>query len=464
MKIALKLFKWIAGAVLGLIIVIGLCWWLIPDEELNIEAEKFTSAGTVPPAANNAYFMIWGFAASPELDPHAVGQQIVAAHDRLLAAEKDLSKFKLDAFYGDRPLKFPKDSKRLCDVEKENCLLVYQAKQAEVQSQSEEVKVYLARYRKIREYQDFGMALSQSNSQSPIVGWNPILRISDLVDGSIATRMKSKSTQQAALEELAADINSWRRLLQSNDWLITQMISITVMGRKYRLASEIMSAYPEVVATYPALMAKITVPLLPVEANVVTSVAAEARMVVGTFRGMAAKGRFLEDSFFEGMPGPPLRAAYAAGGFRANATLNEGFKYFNEILVFLAKSPKEVHEGYKALIERQENAARFSPRDLFYNPVGRITNAHGIPNYFEYALRVDDLIGYSRLLDLQRRIIEANAGPDKVGSLLAGAGPGLTNPYTEQPMQWDAATKRISFTLHGKRWPFLGSVTLDHFK
>ena len=83
MKVALKGLKWIAGLMLALIVVIGFSWWLIPDEALNVEAEKFITIANVPPAANNAYFMIWGLAASPELDPHAVGQQIVAAHDRI---------------------------------------------------------------------------------------------------------------------------------------------------------------------------------------------------------------------------------------------------------------------------------------------------------------------------------------------------------------------------------------------
>lgn len=465
MKIALTVFKWVAGSVLGLIIVTGLCWWLIPDQELSPEADKFIVAANVPPAAKNAYFMIWGLSASPELDPHVVGQQIVAAHDRVLATEKDLAKFKPDAFYGDHPLKFPKDSKRICDLTKnENCLMVYQAKQSEIQAQSEEYKVFLARYRKIPAYEDFGLALSRSTHQSPIPSWNSILRLSDMVDGSIAARMKSKGTQQAALEELASEINSWRRLLQGNDWLVTQMISIAVLGKKYRLASEIMSAQPDIVAAYPALMSKITTPLSPADTSVVTSVTAEARLSVGTFLGMQEKGHFLQDSFFEGLPGAPLRAAFAAGGFRANATLNEAFRHFDVLLLFLAKTPKEVLEGHKALLEKLERAARLSPADVFYNPVGRIMNGVGIPNYFEYVFRVDDLIGYSRLLDLQRRIVETNAGPDKVTSLLAGAGPGLMNPYTEQPMQWDAATKRISFALQGKRWPYLGHVTLDHLK
>ena len=43
MKVALKVFKWIAGLVLALIVVIGFSWWLIPDEALDAEAEKFTT-------------------------------------------------------------------------------------------------------------------------------------------------------------------------------------------------------------------------------------------------------------------------------------------------------------------------------------------------------------------------------------------------------------------------------------
>ena len=464
MKIALNIIKWIAGILLGLIIVIGLCWWLIPDENLNPEADKFADTAAVPPAAKNAYFMIWGLVASPELDPHVVGQQIVAAHDRILAAEKDLSRFKADTFYGDHPLTFPKDSKRFCEAEKENCLLVYQAKRAQMVAQAEEKKIYLARYRKIREYEDFAAAMSQTTFQTPIPNWQPILRMSDLVDGDIAERMKTKSTQKAALEEIAAEVTSWRRLLQSNDWLITQMIAIATLGRKYRLASEIMDAYPEVVATHPALMTTITAPLSPAATNVMTSMAAEARFAVGTFRSMEASRKFLTDTFFEGMPGPPLRAAFAAGGFRPNASTNQAYLIVKEAIDLFAKSPKEVLEGRDALLERQAKLSRFTLDAIFFNPVGRITNAIGAPNLTEYAFRVDDIIGFSRLLELKRRMIEGNIPLDKVALTLANAGPELVDPYTEKPMQWDAATKRISFAIQGKRYPVFGYVTLEHFR
>ena len=464
MKIALKILKWIAGALLGLVIVIGMCWWLIPDEELNPDARKFTDVAAVPPAAKNAYFMIWGLVASPELDPHVVGQQIVATHDRILAAEKDLSRFKVDTFYGERPLTFPKDSKRFCDTEKENCLMVYQAKRAEMLAQAEEKKVYLARYRKIREYEEFASAMSQTTFQTPIPSWNPILRMSDLVDGDIAERMKTKSTQKEALEELAAEVTSWRRLLQGDDWLVTQMISVATLGRKYRLANEIMDAYPEVVAAHTALLAKITAPLSPAATNVMSSMGAEARFTIGTFAGMEANQRFLSDSFFEGLPGLPLRAAFAAGGFRPNASTNDGYLIFKEAIDLFAKSPKQVLEGRAALVERQEKLSRLTLGAIFYNPVGRITIATHPSDFTQYAFRIDDIVGFSRLLELKRRVIEGNVALDKVPAALANAGPELMDPYTEKPMQWDAATKRISFAIQGKRYPVFGYVILEHFK
>lgn len=464
MKVALKILKWIAGALLGLIIVIGLCWWLIPDEELNPDARKFTDIASVPPAAKNAYFMIWGFVASPELDPHVVGQQIVAAHDRILAAEKDLSRFKVDAFYGEHKLTMPKDSKRFCDAEKENCLVVYHAKRAQMLEQAEGKKLYLARYRKIREYEDFSGAISQTTFQTPIPAWLPILHMSDLVDGEIADRMKTKSTQQAALEELDAEVSSWRRLLQGDDWLITQMISVATLGRKYRLASEIMDAYPEVVAAHPALMTKITAPLSPAATNVITSMGAEARFTIGTFASMDTNRRFLADSFYEDLPGLPLRAAFAAGAFRPNASTNDGFLIFKEAIDLFAKSPKQVLEGRAALVARQEKLSRLTLGAVFYNPVGRITNATHPSDFTQYAFRINDIIGFSRLLELKRCIIEGNIALDKVAAVLANSGAELMDPYTEKPMQWDAATKRISFAIQGKRFPVFGYVTLDHFK
>jgi hypothetical protein len=242
------------------------------------------------------------------------------------------------------------------------------------------------------------------------------------------------------------------------------MISVATLGRKYRLASEIMNAYPDAVVAYPALMTTITFPLSPAETNILLAMQAETRYQLATIRDMSLRGRFLEDSFFEGMPGPPLRAAFAAGGFRPNATTNDLYLVFKEALDLLTKSPKEIFDGHQAMLARQEKMMGLTSGAIFFNLVGRAVTMRGSPDLPPYAFRVADLIGFSRLIDLQRRIIEGNVAVDKVGAALAVVGPVLMDPYTEKPMQWDATTKRVSFVTRGKRYPMFGYVTLEHFK
>ena len=460
----LNALKWVAGIALGLILVVGLCWWLIPDEPLDPGVEKLIALAAPPPAASNAFFMIWGFTASPELDPHAVGQKIAAAHDALLAGGKGLAGFTPDAFYGDRPLRLTKDFSRLCAADKENCLNVYQAKSAEIKAQSDEYELYLARYRKIRDYKDFGLGITHSNFQTPIPSWQPIIRMSELVDGSIAQRVAAKGTQKAALEELAAEINSWRRLLQGNDWLITQMISVATLHRKYRLASEIMNAYPDLVVTFPELMAAIAAPLSLAESNILRSMGAEARSMFTEIQTLHSTGKFATDTFFVGLPGPPLRGAFYLGGFRPNATINLAYSVFKDSADLFAKSPKVLLAGNDAAVERQKKMSALSINALFFNPVGRIASAAAFPDYSNYAFRIYDLVGLTRLIDLQRRIVEGKVPLDKIGVMLSSAGPGLMDPYSEQPMQWDASNRQISFVLHGKRFANYGYVTLEQFK
>ena len=454
-----KACKWLGLAILGLILVVGLCWWLIPDEKLNPEAEKFVAQPLVPPTANNAYFMIWGLTASPELDPHAVGQQITAAHDRLLAAQKSLTNFKTDAFLGTSPLTYPKDSKRICDIGKQNCLQVYQENRALVESELEAKKIYVERYRKIRSYQEFMIAMAQISVETPAPSWQPVLRMSDLVDGSIALRMLSKSTQEAALTELAADIGSWRRLLQANDWLVTQMVSVAALHRKYRLASEIMNAYPDVVRSYPAIMKAITLPIPVGNANIVTSVKGEARNSMQLFWDMGQEKRLVTTTLTKDrQPNELIESALIRVAYQPNASINATYATFSDIVALFARSPKEIVAGHEALLKRQADRHALGPGAIFYNPVGRLVLSFDFPDYSAYAFRIHDLLGLSRLIDLQRRIIGESIPADKVTESLPAFGAELMDPYTEKPMQWDPATHNLSFALHGKRYANFGVV------
>lgn len=450
MKLVLTILKWLIGGTLGFVAIIGLCWWLLPDQALDPKVEQLLVASKTPHPAKSAFFAIWGFPASPELDARDVGQRIAAAHDQALSADKNLSKFKLESFYGENPLSLPRHGKRMCDFKKEPCLALYQSKQAEIEAQSEAHKVYLARYRSLREAGFSGTMFAEVDLRSPTPAWGQIGCIGELVDGSIALRLKSTVTQQVALEELLAEIDFWRGIVQSNDGLLTQMVAVNALASKYRLTSEILNAYPEIFKTQPKLMAEITMPLPVAKTSVVTSFTGEARYMVN-----AMQREFVEvssgGSFMASLDTAPWYWTVFVGGYRTKATQNEAYRRYSAVFQFLEKSPKDVLAGYKANEEQLRNASQFSPLHIFYNPLGRVVNAAAHTSYAEYAFRINDLIGLSRLLDLQRRALEAGVAPEKMPDFLSAAEPSLMDVYTEKPMQWDAATLRITFAGHSAR-------------
>lgn len=79
------------------------------------------------------------------------------------------------------------------------------------------------------------------------------------------------------------------------------------------------------------------------------------------------------------------------------------------------------------------------------NAVGLCTTAISTPNYQGYAQRIADLEGYRRLVLLQHRATVQRIALADMPVWLADSPPELKNPYTLQPMQWDAATGSLVF-------------------
>ena len=134
MKKLWRILKWLLFIVAGLVLVVIACWWLLPDEQLNPDAKRLIAVPPSTPVTQNAYFMIWGLRASPEIDPHIAGQHIVSAHQHLLATKSNISDFKIEPFLGPHPLSFPSSNKRYCDIEKQHCLAVYQGMRPQIEA------------------------------------------------------------------------------------------------------------------------------------------------------------------------------------------------------------------------------------------------------------------------------------------------------------------------------------------
>lgn len=79
------------------------------------------------------------------------------------------------------------------------------------------------------------------------------------------------------------------------------------------------------------------------------------------------------------------------------------------------------------------------------NAVGLCTATISTPSYQGYAQRIADMEGYRRLVLLQHRATVQRIALADMPVWLADSPPELHNPYTLQPMQWDAATGSLVF-------------------
>ncbi len=83
--------------------------------------------------------------------------------------------------------------------------------------------------------------------------------------------------------------------------------------------------------------------------------------------------------------------------------------------------------------------------DYIHNYVGTILASLATPEYFDYELRFHDADGLIRLVQLKRLIRLKKIPSDKIEQFLKDNSREYGDPYSGQPMKWDAKRKVISF-------------------
>ncbi len=85
------------------------------------------------------------------------------------------------------------------------------------------------------------------------------------------------------------------------------------------------------------------------------------------------------------------------------------------------------------------------------NPTGRILLALATPDMGAYADRLLDTDGYQRLTALHLQIATGRVADSGIPALLQAQATRYGDPYARQPtpVQWDAATRTLSFQGHG---------------
>jgi hypothetical protein len=455
MKILLRILKWLAIAVVGVVLLVIGCWYLLPDQAVDPAAAKVIARQPVPPAGQNGYFLVWGMLASRELDPHEAGQKIVAEHERIYAAKGDMAGFKPERFLGATPLT-AKATRKRCEIEVDPCLPYYQVTQADYKADIAQHALLLERYRSLRGYPQFSEMVISLTASSPLPSFGPVSILSGLVDADIAIKIAYPRSRKEALDELAAEVELWRHIARDSDTLISKMVAVGVLQRKYHLASEIMQSYPEVARLYMSRLAEISAPITLQDMSMTRPLRSEFRLIAHLFSNLdhAAWAAWGGDGN-EKLQSVLLRS----GAFKPNASINNAWARYQDNIQLFEKSPQEAVAGRAALMERTGNVNPWAPNVLLYNPIGRVLDVEAGVDFSSYAFRLYDLVGLSRMVELQRRSIDATRPTGHVPYHPDRAD--LVNPYTGQPFDWDVSKGTISFIGHGSRYLKDGRVLIQ---
>lgn len=442
---ARKALKWLLVAALGLLVLLLACWFLLPDETLHPQAQKILAAPPRVAPEQNAFYLLWGLPASPELDPFQVGRQVVAAQLATFREKGQQAQFDPASFYGAKPYQGRIPSSLYCDTGRKtaHCLTALQAHRSELDAQRRAQDVYVQRYRALRNYPHFEQTMTPSPA-APLLRWQTVLVLSELVDASIAFDMEHPVRRAAALAELQAEITLWRRIGREADFLIDRMLIAVLLHHKYRLLSELLTDYPAIADQHREMVAQMTAPLTLADTDL-------KRVLNGEFRvGALELGNMAQEPKLMPRIGPdpePSRWTEKLAFrlfMRPTASLNLIFSQLTASGNFYAQSAANIESQSDAFFETYQ-ISYLDPRLWLYNPMGKILTSLPGPNLNSYSLRLHDLAGYTRLLELQRQIAAAHLSGEKVGSFLTSVDASLRDPYSGQPMTFDPASHTISF-------------------
>lgn len=436
-RVSLKVFKWLLFAALALVLLTLASWWLVPDEALDPAASRLMAPHSGPPTPDNGQFAIWGLRASPGMDPYKAGMAFAAEHERLLAAKGDLASFDPDSVLGPAPL--PKPEFKPCNRDEHSCLAYYHGIEKEIGAKGANSALLLQRYRSLRGYSRFAQTdvTLTFESTMPDTG---VTVLSALTDAEIALRVRSPGGREAALRELAAEVRLWRDVLMGSDTLIPKLVAAAMLKRKYALASEIMLAYPDVGSS--SLLADITRPLPPERMRLGASLDAEFRQFALSMSN--------PDGGTYSLTGNAIGDALLKGALRPNATVNELYRRLVAWRDLYAASPERLlaHGDHTGM--NRDLKELWHPATLFYNPMGKVLLAVQ-SDYDKYALRMVDLVGESRLVELQRRALVARLAPQGRPKFIASSPPGLADPYTGRPFALNDSSNSLCFKTYGQR-------------
>ena len=249
--------------------------------------------------------------------------------------------------------------------------------------------------------------------------------------------------QLQAMDMARQAVQLRRRLASGADTLVAAMIAIAMQHRELRWLS---AASVQSTQSAPAGVTDAIESLLSVPTELLApALAGEMRFIASAFFLYGTAGLKTEAS--EEPPAWWQRALHKPSnlGLLPHHTLNLSTGYMQQVQALSSLPPHQLQTAFSEASRKWTEDGTCSLWVHMRNPVGRCLAAIQAPSYQGYAERIADIDGNRRLVLLQHRAAVEQVAPADMPAWLAQSPYELRNPYTLEPMQWDAATRSLVF-------------------
>lgn len=435
--------------------------WLVAnwnDEAPNAAAIKLTQLPAHDVAdADNAWLYLLGIGAAEGADPVVQGRREVDAfHARLsqgpvAAARRLVAKAPEEALPLQRP-RWPQDSTaEFCPHRIVDCLDWSQTHAATL------LRLRTANAERLRRVpvvlampQWDNLAASAEDAPYPDIG--DLSLYFDLLayEAALALDRGDEAKTADVLERMAHAVSFFRRVQsRSQDWF-SLMISVGLVSRLHRQLSSMLDRFdPDwMEAAQPAIAAILQAPASPVDWNETVRREYQYFVSVGVDRLTATLTRDLPGCMDRGEP-TCLGRRITGFSYQPQATSNQAAENFRDMLSALTNDARHYKLAYAQAQERiRERNATFdstgsSLRTVAYNPLGRFLVAAANPKLD--GAPVHDAEVLRRSVVLKAEALRRGLQPDEIPAFLAAQPTALRNPWTGEPLSWDAHRRSVSF-------------------
>ena len=450
MHVAWVATKWLALLVCA--IVLGFVLINLRDEELTSEAHALLEPPAPVEAGSNGYLFLVGFDSPEGVDPLEEGKRIVAEHNAAVATPGGW--WGVPYRSGDSPgrLKFAGDSLALCSPLAKRCFA--DASYVSVDPLFEQNAIAVARYRRLLELPGFAVSAEPSLMQPMMAGlWSP----TRMLLLSKAARDIQSGNRAEALSFVESDVRFWRRVLAGSGSLVSDMIAVRIVADDCRFLSELIAMPAFRVDTHVNTLRSILHPLTTAERSASRALRNDFSITSSMVKHLIDYSPPVDSNpeedrtdFWTRLWGSKAMIALA---LKPNASINFSARYFTRLTVTADGAPARFDERSSELAAYRDELSR-PGISWIYNPAGRTLVSMALPNYDEYVARMFDLAAYIQLVRAQLEMRIASPPSASVSQFPQQAGDETRNPYTLQPFQWDAATRRLLFESvpRSRRW------------